>query len=231
MTGSIPSIFGTFAAWAKNWGQTRDAQRDLHEGIRDQLNRQIEDRLQPAQQQFYRAVDRIRGVSPEARVREAALKVRLSGVDELQSQARDVFDFTLEKHRVPRGVLLGLGCLATVGFWVLFAGPILTIYRQYFEASYHAWTDPTASLNEFPHPPLSMLATAAILSALPVFVFAMLVMSWFQRASRLMVIAESVYGAELQKVEELKRDGVIQLHYEDSLLESAEYLVHLERTN
>lgn len=229
MTGSIPSIFGTFAAWARNWGRSRDAQREVEHGIREQLNRRIQDRLEPAQQQFYRAVARIQGGSAESGESTSELKVRLGGVDELQLRAREAFDFTVDQHRAPKWAVQGLGLLATCLFWGLFAGPILSIYRDYLMASYHAWMGHEASLSDFPHPTFSMLATAAILSALPVLVLAMLVMSWFQRAARLNRISEAVYAAELKQVEELKRSGVIQLHYDDPLLKSAEYLVHLDR--
>jgi hypothetical protein len=228
MTGSIPSIFGTFAAWARNWGQSRDAQREVQNGIREQLHRQIQDRLEPAQQQFYRAVARIQG-GAELPDSPKELMVRLSGIDELQLRARETFDFTFEQLRAPKWLVQLFGLFATVIFWGLFAGPIMSIYRAYFRASYQAWMDPLSSVSDFPHPTFSMLATAAILSALPVLVSAMLVMSWFQRARRLNRIAESIYAAELKQVEELKRSGVIQLHYDDPLLRSAEFLVHLDR--
>lgn len=229
MTGSIPSIFGTFAAWARNWGQSREAQREVQNGIREQLHRQIQDRLEPAQQQFYRAVARIQGAASELPEAPQELMVRLGGVDELQRRARETFDFTFEQHRAPKLLVQGLGFLATAIFWCLFAGPIMSIYRDYLIASYRAWMDASSSLSDFPHPTFSMLATAAILSALPVLILAMLVMTWFQRAPRLNRIAEAIYSAELKQVEELKRSGVIQLHYEDPLLKSAEFLVHLDR--
>ncbi|MFN7735815.1 MAG: hypothetical protein ACK5O8_06835 [Pirellula sp.] len=228
MTGSIPSIFGTFAAWAKNLASSREANQGLQEGIRDQLNRQIQDRLQPAQQQFYRTIDRIRGDHRDGRSVDGELRVRLAGVDELQLQAREVFDFTLEKNRASRLALLGAAAVGTLVFWGLMAGPIISIYRQYFYASYRAWTDASAVVESFPHPSPGMLFTSTVISLVPVLVFAMLVMSWYQRASRLNGLAESVYSAELSKVEELKRLGVIQLHYEDPVLEAAEFLVNLE---
>jgi hypothetical protein len=108
------------------------------------------------------------------------------------------------------------------------AGPIISIYRQYFYASYRAWTDSSALVESFPHPSPGMLFTSTVISLVPVLVFAMLVMSWYQRAARLNGLAENVYSAELSKVEELKRLGVIQLHYEDPVLEAAEFLVNLE---
>jgi hypothetical protein len=155
--------------------------------------------------------------------------VRLSGIDELQVRARETFDLIFEQQRAPKWIVQGLGFLATLIFWGLFAGPIMAIYRDYLVASYHAWMDSSSTSKNFPHPTFSMLTTAAILSALPVLILAMLVMTWFQRASRLNRISEAIYSAELKQVEELKRSGVIQLHYDDPLLRSAEFLVNLDR--
>jgi hypothetical protein len=229
MTGSIPSIFGTFAAWARNWGQSRAAQHEVQNGIREQLHRQIQDKLEPAQQHFYRAVARIQGGANEFPEQPKELMIRLSGVDELQVRARETFDLIFEQQRAPKWIVQGLGLLATLIFWGLFAGPIMAIYRDYLVASYHAWMDSSSTSKDFPHPTFSMLTTAAILSALPVLILAMLVMTWFQRALRLNRISEAIYSAEIKQVEELKRSGVIQLHYDDPLLRSAEFLVNLDR--
>ncbi|MEI8211480.1 MAG: hypothetical protein WCI02_04990 [Planctomycetota bacterium] len=229
MTGSIPSIFGTFVAWARNLSSAREANRGLSEGIRDQLNRQIQDRLQPAQQQFYRTIDRIRGSVRESRAVDSELSVRLAGVDELQSQAREVFEYTLERHRISRWLLQSLGAIASILFWALMAGPILAVYRQYFAATYQAWIESSPNLSSFPSPSASMLLTSFMISLFPVLILAMLVMGWFQRASRLNSLSEEIYRDELKKVDELQRTGVIDLYYDDPLLESAEYLVNLDR--
>jgi hypothetical protein len=227
MTGSLPSIFGTFMTWAKNLSTSRQAHQELQEGIKEYLTKQIQDRLLPAQQEFYRAIDRIGGSNRDAHRIDSGLRIRMSGIDALQDQARGVFDETLSKYRIPRWLLQMLGLVASVIFWGLMAGPILAIYRQYFLATMHAWSEGTKDLSEFPSPKATMMLTAFGISTFPVLIIAMLVMSWFQRAKRLDAIAEEIYSAELQKVESLKRDGTIKLYYEDPLLQSAEYLTSL----
>ena len=227
MTGSLPSIFGTFMTWAKNLSTSRQAHQELQEGIKEYLTKQIQDRLLPAQQEFYRAIDRIGGSNRDAHRIDSGLRIRMSGIDALQVQARGVFDETLSRYRIPRWLLQLLGLVASVIFWGLMAGPILAIYRQYFLATMHAWSQGTKDLSEFPSPKATMMLTAFGISTFPVLIIAMLVMSWFQRAKRLDAIAEEIYSAELQKVESLKRDGTIKLYYEDPLLQSAEYLTSL----
>jgi hypothetical protein len=227
MTGSLPSIFGTFLTWAKNLSASRQAHQELQEGIKEYLTKQIQDRLLPAQQEFYRAIDRIGGTNREGHRIDSGLRIRISGIDALQVHARGVFDETLSKYRIGRWLLQLLGLVASVVFWALMAGPIIAIYRQYFLATMHAWSQGTKDLSEFPSPKATMMLTAFGISTLPVLIIAMLVMGWFQRAKRLDAIAEEIYSAELQKVETLKRDGTIKLYYEDPLLQSAEYLTSL----
>ncbi|MEI6527393.1 MAG: hypothetical protein WCP62_15285 [Planctomycetota bacterium] len=160
MTGSLPSIFGTFMTWAKNLSTSRQAHQELQEGIKEYLTKQIQDRLLPAQQEFYRAIDRIGGSNRDAHRIDSGLRIRMSGIDALQVQARGVFDETLSKYRIPRWLLQMLGLVASVIFWGLMAGPILAIYRQYFLATMHAWSEGTKDLSEFPSPKATMMLTA-----------------------------------------------------------------------
>ena len=233
MTGSLPSIFGTFVTLARNLTSSKQAHQELRDGIKDQLTRQVQDQLLPAQHEFYRAIERIRSsdrgrhAARDAHNVETPLRIRMGGIDALQSQAREVFDQTLDRHKISKWGLQAMGLVASLVFWGLMAGPILAVYRQYFLASWHAWSAGTKDLAEFPSPSATMMITAIGISVFPVLLIAMLVMGWFQRARRLDAIADEIYARELQKVEELKRDGTIRLYYDDPLLENAEYLTSL----
>ena len=67
--------------------------------------------------------------------------------------------------------------------------------------------------------------TSVLLSLIPMLIYAMVVLSWSQRRAKIHRIAETTYAEELKLVEELKRSGVISLHYDDPLLEHAEFLI------
>jgi hypothetical protein len=231
MSGSLPSIFGSFVAWARNVQQSGKHASEIHEGIRERLNGQIQDRLGPIQGQFYRAVDRLRGHIEEPRSTDSKLRIQLSGVEELQAQASAVFVYTVERFQVSKALLQILGATGAFIFWILMAGPIVSIYRQYLNASYRTIAGGADAIDTFPHPSSALLTTSLLLSVLPVLVYAMIVMSWMQRASRVLWLADLVYSEELKKVDELKRNGVIELHFEDSLLAHAEFLVNIERSS
>ncbi len=57
-------------------------------------------------------------------------------------------------------------------------------------------------------------------------IYAMIVLSWSQRRTKIHRIADSTYAEEVKLVDELKLSGVISLHYDDPLLEHAEFLIH-----
>jgi len=225
LSGSLPSIFGTFAAWARNVQQSRKVHWEMHEGIRDRLNGQIQDRLEPMQSQFHRAVQRIRGADQESKQVSAVPQIRLAGVEELQSRARGVFEWSVDRYQTSRWLLQCAGLLGTLLFWALMAGPVVSIYRQYLGASYKSLTREQTNLEHFPHQIPTVLFTGVILSVIPLLIYAMFVMSWILRRSRIHRIAENTYGEELRLVDELKRSGMIALHYDDPLLEHAEFLI------
>jgi hypothetical protein len=227
LSGSVPSIFGTFAAWARNMHQSQKIRWEMHEGIRDRLNRQIQDRLEPVQAQFQRAVNRMRGTThtehPSGSTKD--LQIRLSGVEELQSRASSVFEWTVDRHQMSSMQLQFLGLVGTLLFWSLMAGPIVWIYRKYLVASYLSLTQGGVE-DLYPHQIPTLLMTSAVLSVLPLMIYAMLVLSLCLRRSKVHRISEMAYSEELKLVDELKRTGVVSLHYDDPLLEHAEFLIN-----
>ena len=226
LSGSVPSIFGTFAAWARNVQQSRKINWEMHEGIRDLLNRQIQDRLEPVQAQFHRAVNRMRGPDQENKSASGSPQIRLSGVEELQSRARSTFEWSVDKHQMPWLALQFFALIGTSIFWLLMAGPIVSIYRQYLGASYETLSGAQSSVEHFPHPSPALLLTSVLLSLIPMLIYAMIVLSWSQRRTKIHRIADSTYAEEVKLVDELKHSGVISLHYDDPMLEHAEFLIH-----
>jgi hypothetical protein len=227
-SGSLPSIFGTFVAWAKNVQQSRNVQWELTHGIRDRLQNQIEDRLEPLKMVFYRSIARLRGDTKSLRDQESPLPMKLSGIEELQSRARTTFEWCVDRERTPKSYLQFLGLLGSVLFWLLLAGPVVAVYRRYLISSWDSLTNPSTNLDAF-QLSSTLVLTCLFLSLLPLLVYCMLVFSFLQRSSKIKRIAQSTLSEEHQLVESLKRDGVIRLYFEDPLLEQAEFLVQLSQ--
>lgn len=227
-TGSVPSLFGTLVHWAKSFQQSQTASQEMQSGIRERLHGQVVDRLEPIHRQFHNALLRIKH-GDQTTMQAEVPKVRLGGIEELQSQSRRLFEEMVDAQAVPSSFVQLVGLIGTLGFWGMMLGPIVSIYRRYFHASYESLMQAAAEPEHFPHNSASLVFTSALLSIIPIFLFAMIIMSFWLRGSKLRRIAQGVQKAHHQMLETLKRDGVLKLHFEDKALEEAEFLIQLER--
>lgn len=225
LTGSLPSIFGTFLAWAKNVSRTFNIQGELQHGIRERLNGQMEDRLRPLQDAFYRSVYRLRGEKPKENESKDELHVRLTGIDELQDQARTVFEWSVDRELPSSFRLQIFALLGTLLFWGMMAGPVVAVYRRYFQASWGSLVESNTSVEVFEFGS-GIILSSLLLSALPLLVYCMVVLSWLQRNSKVRRLAAKTLTEEHRLLEDLRAKGVIKLRYEDPLLEHAEFLVN-----
>ena len=229
MTGSIPSIFGTFVAWARNVQQTRKIEWEMQQGLRERLSGQIQDQLSPIQHQFHRALAQLRGDEPASQTPSLPNAVRLSGVDELQSRSRMLFEQLLLQHRPARWMLWVVSLIGMIIFWSLLAGPIVSIYRQYVMASYNALSTNKSFVGLFDLPSLSMMVTSVVLSFIPMLLYAMISMTALLRRSKIERLARGLQAEHHVLVDELEQNGILRLEYEDPLLEQAQYLLSLDR--
>ncbi len=225
-TGSVPSIFGTFMAWAKNVHTSRNIQKELHDGIRERLNRQIEDRLQPVQDAFYRTVYSLSGQRWTQRDAQSSLKVQLTGIDELQNRARSTFEWCVDRELPSRLSIQLAGLVGTVLFWLMMAGPVIAIYRKYFNASWGSIVQGKDSTTGFEFGP-SVMFGSVLLSVFPLLIFTMFVLSWFQRTSKVRRVGKQTLAAEHKLLDDMRSEGMLKLRYDDVLLEHAEFLVRL----
>ncbi len=178
MAGSIPSLFGALASWAKNSRQTRDFSLEIQEGIRQRTQRQVEERLKPLCDQFHRAVMKLRPVDdPGRRSDGTSSAMRLSGIDELQNRSQRIFDSAIAANATATFWVQLFAMLGTIVFWIFMAGPVVVIYREYFVASYHALGGSETHLENFPHPSPSLMLTSVVLSTLPLAIYCMIVLT------------------------------------------------------
>jgi hypothetical protein len=240
MSGSIPSIFGTFFAWAKNVQLSRKLQWDIQEGLRERLNSQAIDLLQPIQRQFHVALAELRGSQSwetgsltgfsGSQSAEVNHSVRLAGIDELQLQSQALFNEVTDRKKLPRGVLALTALAGVTMFWILLSGPIFSVYRQYLNASLNTFFDVAShSVDEFPHPSPSLLLTSVILSFLPMLIYAMIVMTFLLRRSKILQISKLIQADQRRLVDRLQDEHVLRLDFQDASLQHAHFLLALDR--
>jgi hypothetical protein len=233
MAGSLPSLLST--AWASTnnlrnlWSASSSGDRDSPARRRADLL--VRDRLRPAATNFRRELASLqRSTTSIVQTGQSqAGEAYLEGLDELQATSERLADQEVARAALPIWCANLCGLLGTTLFWGLLSSPILALYRHYFAASREVWTATGAALEAFPEPSFRLLATSVLVSLLPVAVWSMLVMSWAQRRRKAAACAERIEQQQLQAAEQLQRDGVLRLAFDDPLLDDARLLLSLQR--
>lgn len=226
MAGSVPSLFGALASWARNVRQSREFSSDIQDGIRRRTQEQVEERLSPLCDRFHRAVHKLQanaGSLPPS----ATTGIRLAGIEELQTQSQEIFDEAIQRNATPGWRVQLLALLGVVIFWFFMAGPIILIYREYFSASLSVISGREVQLDNFPHPSPSLLFTSLFLSMLPLAIYCMLVLTWTLNSRRVRRVARDIENQHDSLIEQLKTSQVIHLDFDDPLLAQAEFLLNL----
>ncbi len=109
------------------------------------------------------------------------------------------------------------------------AGPIVLIYREYFHASIGALTGSEITLEKFPHPSSSLLITSVVLSLLPLTVFCMIVLTLMLSRRKVRRLPEIIEEHE-RTIVEIEAGKRHPLEFEDELLQQAELLLNLRRS-
>lgn len=233
LTGSVPSLFGALTAWARNFQQTRQLQWEMQSGLRERIEQQVRDRIEPLCEHFQRVVQRLQtrgAIVPRSASSESVsgLGIQLTGIQQLQNQSQNIFENTLAQNAFSRLPLQLAGFVGTVLFWAFLSGPIISVYRQYFQASYHAISDSVATVEHFPHPSPNLFFTSLLLSVLPLLIYCMVVLTLYLRRSTIERVSALIQQRHYQTIEEMKAAGTLKLHFENPLLDQAQFLIHLE---
>ncbi|MDB4621662.1 hypothetical protein OAG82_02270, partial [Rubripirellula sp.] len=229
LSGSLPSLVGAVWTSTKNLSANQGAERDLREGLQNRCSAAVKDRLGPLAHRFHDEVLQLRDdkASPSSSVAHGPRTqvAYLAGIDSLQENSQRIFDAEVERVAASRFTAAFSGFLGTAIFWFLMAGPIVALYRGYFDASYEALSQLSGNLSNFPRPNLAMMLTSLLLSSLPTAIFAMLVLSISQSRSRVRKAEKRIRDVHHETIERLQREGVLQLSWDEPLLADAEFLL------
>ncbi|MCC9641519.1 hypothetical protein LOC71_04485 [Rhodopirellula sp. JC740] len=238
LSGSLPSLIGAVYAGARNVSDQRNADMDLRNGLRQRTAASVAERLEPMARRFRAELNKLRHGSIEIApdVSQDVPVASLSGVESLQEASQNSFDRAIERGAPSVWFANMVGLLGTLLFWLLMTGPLVALYRGYFDASYSTMRDVLAvegvagDLEKFPRPDASMLFTSLMLSLLPTAIFSMLVLSWVQAKRRVDGIESTLRSEHDQLVEGLQKEGVLRLAWSDPLLADAEFLLSVGRS-
>ncbi len=246
LAGSLPSLIG--AAWtsARNIAADAHGTRDIRDGLKRRAAAIVADRLGPLAGRFRAELKRLHGQAAGETIANStanrgdfamttdepmigsgrgAVVADLAGIDVLQEESQRIFDDEVQRVAVSDRFAMVGALLGTLVFWLLMAGPVITLYRSYGDASFNALRNLSGDLSAFPHPDLAMLLTSLLLSLLPTAIFAMLVISWAQTRWRIDRAEASIRDNHQATIRRLQQDRVLRLRWDDPLLADAEFLL------
>ncbi|MCR9211923.1 MAG: hypothetical protein NXI28_27195 [bacterium] len=237
LSGSLPSLIGAVYAGARNMSDQRAADMDLRTGLRQRTAASVADRLGPMARRFRAELNKLRHGTIETEIESSpdAPVASLAGIETLQESSQKSFDTAISQGSATTWFANVAGLAGTLLFWLLMTGPLVALYRGYFDASYSTMRDVlqaegvAGDLGKFPRPDVSMMLTSLLLSVLPVAIFSMLVLSWVQAKGRVDRIENRLREEHEQLIQRLQRDGVLRLAWSDPLLADAEFLLSVGR--
>ncbi|QDT04329.1 hypothetical protein K227x_27190 [Rubripirellula lacrimiformis] len=229
LSGSLPSLVSAVWTSTKNLTSERDARDDVRDGLRKRSDAAVADRLGPLAIRFRDEVAALRdGKKHASSLTDEPSRGQvayLSGIDTLQERSQRIFEDAVDRVSISRTPAILCGLIGTAIFWFLMAGPVIALYRGYFDASYATLRDLSGNLDSFPRPDFAMMLTSLILSVLPTALFAMIVLSVAQSRSRVRRAELQIRDHHHDAIEQLQRDGVLRLRWDEPLLADAEFLL------
>ena len=229
MVGSAPSLAMTFFQSVRNLRDANEFVQRLHGGLAQRVERMVQDEINPEVRGFRSALASVLPAdnSPGSLLEASDGAVRVLGLDELEIESRGIFRDTIESHRSGTLSVAFCGLLGPGLFAYLIAGPIVSVYRSYLQSHWETFRDLIASRSEFNVPSSSMLFGSLLLSMAPVFVVALLAISWSCRGGRVRRALKSVHQAHAIALETRLADGRLRIELTDPRLDAARFLLGL----
>ena len=228
LSGSLPSLVGAVWTSTKNLATQQGVQQDLRDGLQRRSSAAVADRLDPLASRFRDEIATLR--NPRSKSRDIEREdtrsqlAYLSGLESLQEDSQRIFYEEIDRTRLSAFAATLCGLIGTGLFWLM-AGPIVALYRGYFDASAVTLRNLAGDLDQFPRPDLSMMLTSLLLSLLPAALFAMIVLTLAQSRSRVNRAETRIRDRHRETIERLQREGVLRLRWDDPLLADAEFLL------
>lgn len=228
LSGSLPSLITTVWSSTKNLVAQQGVDQDIRDGLKRRSASAVSERLGPLATRFRDELLELRrepSASPIGDDGSRSQVAYLSGIESLQENSQRIFHEQVDHVSASRSMATVCGLIGTAIFWVLMAGPIVALYRGYFDASFDSISHMAGDLESFPRPDMSMMLTSLLLSTLPTAIFAMFVLSWAQSRSRVDTAESRIRQMHHETIARLQREGVLRLRWDDPLLADAEFLL------
>lgn len=218
LLGSIPSLAVTVLQSGKNAAQLAKNRQAAREELRQKATSLATGKLARVNRKFLSAIREALPDEAKSRFDYISPETELEGLDEVESEAEKIFDKLLEDRR-PRGVVIFVLGLLSMLVWIgLAAGPIWSIYNEFFQAWGIAFDgSQPGKWNEFPVPSGGMIFSTLLLTFGPVFLMAMVALGLSVTPRRVNRCAEAVWAETNMELDTFIKTGLIHLKTDDEM--------------
>jgi hypothetical protein len=231
LAGSLPSLALTAFQSIKNVKESVASDQQIREGISLRLERIARQELIAEVDRFKTALDAMTNTAPQdigSGKNDQQIAVRISGLDQLESQCREMVQASIERYGPRRFTPFLFGFVATVVFAALLAGPVVTLYRDYLPTAWQALNSPqsTTSWRDFPVPSVSMLLASLCFSAAPVFLLSLVALGWGCRTSRVNRIIKAIRHQLDAAKHKWSSNAGLKVDVDDARIDAARKLIN-----
>jgi hypothetical protein len=237
LAGSLPSLALTVAHSLTNLRDAQARREQARAGVAQRLEQLAQDELRTELKNFERSLEamlnREEGFSsqslPDRKDRSALTEgvVHVEGLEAFEGRCREIMEHESRRFAPPAWLPRCAAILATGVFAFLLSGPLVAVYREYLATTWSVLTLAERSWNDFPTASASMMFTALLLSAAPVFAIALVAMGWGCRPSRIQRLIDILRGEHDAAIHEWTRNQRFRFHLSDTRLDTARFLLQV----
>ena len=221
LAGSLPSLTLLVFQTARNTKRLAEMKDEVKSALATRIETMTQDELADVNRVFIRSINA--SLPPETRRSEdESPPTRFIGLERLTEESGTLFERVVRNHASGRAGVFVWGGLATLMFVGLLSGPLVTVYREFFDAWTGVFQGPVEHRwQAFPAPSAGMMFTSLLLAVLPV-IFCALVACL--RATPRMRVEAALAGAKAGHeaiLEQLTKNKSVRLVSEDPVREAA----------
>ncbi len=227
MAGSIPSLALLAFQTARNAKRLGEMHDEVRNALAERLQRMSDDEMAVCNRILVRSI-RSALASTVNQADEELAPTRFKGLDRVMSESSEIFQSAVANHARINGTPKLLGCLATLIFVALAAGPVWAVYREFVGAWFGAFSGEAAmKWQTFPAPSAGMIFATLLLLVIPVAVLALISSLASTPKARVEAAMREVRSNHDAMLERLTSDGIIRLESSDPVREGVRQILDL----
>lgn len=153
--------------------------------------------------------------------------ISVQGIAALENESHEMITETVRTRRLSSVFLWLGGLIATLAFWGLLLGPLVSLYSAYFAGLHGIQESVAGEWQRFPMPPASLWITSLLLSLAPVFALAMITMYLVSAPWRVASAAGHIRQSIADAIHQRISNGKLRIEISNPRLEAARFLLSL----